>query len=160
MRQYKKLRMFIHAEDGETGNLAEQDLVAFIRMGNDFTQNYYQIEIPLEPSNASATRRDVWPLANEINLELSILEQIKSIGINDATLANEDPSFYDVIDGVLNPTVLTDPNSGYNQENLQRVSIKGNPNFGDVRVLMLGLKNPGVTGTKSYVEKFGLMNYA
>nr|WP_245977171.1 cell surface protein SprA [Ichthyenterobacterium magnum] len=152
MRQYKKLRMFIHAEDGEVGSLSDGELIGFIRMGNDFTQNFYQIEVPLQVSTSSGSAEAVWPEANEINLELNVLEQIKSLGINNGTLANEDPSFYDVIDGVLNPTVLTDPNSGYDQAGLQRVSIKGNPNFGDVRVLMIGLKNPGVSGTNACGE--------
>ena len=50
MRQYKRLRMFMHAEDGDSGNLTSDDLVGFIRMGNDLTQNYYQIELPLQVS--------------------------------------------------------------------------------------------------------------
>ena len=38
----------------------------------------------------------------------------------------------------------------------QRVAIKGNPNFGDIRTLMVGVKN----GTRmTFVEKFGLTNY-
>ena len=45
MRQYKKLRMFMHAEDGTSGTLASGELVGFIRMGNDLTQNYYQNRI-------------------------------------------------------------------------------------------------------------------
>ena len=56
MRQYKKLKMFIHAEDGESGSFDEGNLVAFIRMGNDFTQNYYQLEIPLRKSSGSHGR--------------------------------------------------------------------------------------------------------
>ena len=31
----------------------------------------------------------------------------------------------------------------------QRVAIKGNPNFGDVRVLMVGLKNSGKNRSSS-----------
>src|SRR5690606_35726723 len=40
MRQYKRLRMFMHAEAGETGSLGNNDLVGFIRIGNDLNQNF------------------------------------------------------------------------------------------------------------------------
>ena len=50
MRQYKRLRMFIHAEETEAGGLADNELVGFIRMGNDLTENYYQIEIQQDES--------------------------------------------------------------------------------------------------------------
>ena len=60
LRQYKKLKMFLHAESvqGQTplpgeGTQDEYDkrLVAFIRIGTDYKDNYYQIEVPLKPSS-------------------------------------------------------------------------------------------------------------
>ena len=158
MRQYKKLRMFIHAEDGVDEGFEQGNLVGFIRMGNDFTQNYYQIEVPLRKSSGAlvgtdneSQAREVWPEFNEINLPIEILEKIKSIGITEGTLGAENPTFYNVIDGVLqegevgefDPFLLdfnTDIEEGPHE---QRVAIKGNPNFGDVRTLMVGVKNIG-----------------
>jgi cell surface protein SprA len=139
MRQYKKLRMFIHAEDGDSGSLQDEDLVGFIRMGNDFTDNFYQVEVPLKVSSGSLDPTEVWPEENEINLQLELLQQIKSIGIFDGSLTNLDPTFYDVVDGVLNET----PVDEFSQHTLgqQRIAIKGNPNFGDIRVLMVGVKS-------------------
>jgi len=148
MRQYNKLRMFIHAEEGEVGNLADGDLVGFIRMGNDFTQNYYQIEVPLQVSSGGASAESIWPEVNEINLDLSVLEQIKSLGIADGSLANEDPTFYSLADGQLTQVEEFDPHV----IGQQRVAIKGNPNFGDVRVLMVGLKNPDNNGMNACGE--------
>ena len=139
MRQYKRLRMFIHAEDNEsgTGSLTDNELVGFIRMGNDLTENYYQIEIPLQVST-STTREGLWPENNEINLPIELLGQIKAIGISDGTLLDEDPTFYDVVGNDLIPA--GDPFSGY-VAGQHRIGIKGNPNFGDVRTLMVGVKN-------------------
>nr|WP_033957623.1 cell surface protein SprA [Psychroserpens jangbogonensis] len=143
MRQYNKLRMFIHAEEGDTGSLVDGDMIGFIRMGNDFTQNYYQIEVPLQVSSGMTSAENIWPEVNEINIELSVLEQIKSLGITNGTLANEDPTFYDLEeDGNLTEVGEFDTHT----IGQQRVSIKGNPNFGDVRVLMVGLKNPDNNG--------------
>nr|WP_223270830.1 cell surface protein SprA [Subsaximicrobium wynnwilliamsii] len=148
MRQYNKLRMFIHAEDGETGSLSDGDLVAFIRMGNDFTQNYYQIEVPLRVSSGFVSSESVWPEENEINLDLSVLEKIKSLGISNGSLADPIPTFYDVIGDALVEVGEFDQHT-FGQ---QRVTVKGNPNFGDVRVLMLGLKNPGGNGMNACGE--------
>ena len=154
MRQYKKLRMFLHAEAQDGQMLQEGELTAFIRMGNDFTQNFYQIEVPLLPTdlvegNLSVEER-IWPAVNEINISLDILQDIKSQGIFDQTLSNEDPTFYDVIDGVLNETPVAEFSPLTTGQ--QRVAIKGNPNFGDIRVLMVGVKNSGLTGTNACGE--------
>jgi cell surface protein SprA len=152
MRQYKNLRMFLHAEAQEGQPLAEGELIAFIRMGNDFTQNFYQIEVPLLPSDlADGTIEErVWPAVNEINIPLEVLQQIKSKGIFDQSLANENPTFYDVFEGQLNEVPV--PEFSPLPTGQQRVAIKGNPNFGDIRVLMVGLKNSGSLGTNSCGE--------
>ncbi|APY11250.1 cell surface protein SprA [Seonamhaeicola sp. S2-3] len=136
MRQFKRLRMYMHADDDE-GTLNDNELVGFIRMGNDLTENFYQIEIPLQVST-STTREGLWPEANEINLEIEKLGDIKSLGISDGSLSNEDPTFYDVVGDELVP--VSNPYSGY-VSGQHRIGIKGNPNFGDVRTLMVGVKN-------------------
>ena len=140
MRRYRTLRMFMHAENGDNGTVNDGEAVGFIRMGNDFTQNYYQIEVPLQvTSGNSLDPAQVWPDVNEINLPLEILSQIKAIGIADGTLFDGNPTFYDVIDGGLVDT----PVDEFSQYTIgqQRVAIQGNPNFGDIRVMMLGIKN-------------------
>ncbi|PKQ44373.1 T9SS outer membrane translocon Sov/SprA [Confluentibacter flavum] len=137
MRQYKRLRMFLHAEPGDSGSLTDNDLVGFIRIGNDLNQNFYQIEIPLQVSTSNS-RQGLWPEDNEINIAIELLGQIKSNGISDGTLINEDPTFYDVVNGEL--VAVTDPFSGY-VSGQHRIGVKGNPNFGDIRTLMVGVKN-------------------
>ena len=138
MRQYKRIKMFMHAQDAEVASLGNNDLVGFIRMGNDLTQNYYQIEIPLQVSTG-ITRDELWPKENEINLSLDVLAKIKAQGISDGTLSNDDPTSYDVINGEVVP-ITGDQYSNY-VAGQHRVAIKGNPNFGDIRTLMVGVKN-------------------
>ncbi|MDO1502426.1 cell surface protein SprA [Winogradskyella maritima] len=154
MRQYKKLRMFVHAEAQETEPLDDGELVAFIRMGNDFTENFYHIEVPLTPTELIGTDRPlderIWPEENEINIPLEILQEIKSRGISDQTLGNLDPVFYDYINGQLSPDAVPEfPVGGVVN---QRVAIKGNPNFGNIRVLMVGVKNSGINRTPACGE--------
>ena len=140
MRQFKRIRMFMHAEEGEsgTGTLSSDELIGFIRMGNDLTENYYQIELPLQVST-SLSREGIWPEDNEINLPIELLGQIKSIGISDGTLLNEDATFYDVINGAPVP-VASNQFTGY-VPGQHRIAVRGNPNFGDIRTLMVGVKN-------------------
>ena len=83
MRQFKKLKMFLHAESLPSPNkvLLNNQMVGFIRFGNDFTDNFYQIEKELKVSNPSGdcklTAEEVWPNENEIDLKLSLLTDMK-----------------------------------------------------------------------------------
>ena len=138
MRQYKRLQMFMHAEEGEIPGLGDKDLVGFIRMGNDLTQNYYQIEVPLTVSTGTS-RSALWPEENQIDIKLELLQQIKAAAISDGLDALS-PTFYDVVG---NDLTLVPPGGefdGYDDIE-QRVAILGNPNFGDIRTLMVGVKN-------------------
>lgn len=140
MRQYKKLRMFLHAEplEFDTDPLVDDEMVAFIRLGNDFTDNFYQIEMPLKVSSLNAsTPEDIWLADNEIELPLAVLARIKSLNI-----AGNLPPLNPNDDGVhfMNEEDLGSTNSR------MRIGIKGNPNFGQVRTLMIGLKNKDATG--------------
>lgn len=145
MRQFKRLRMFMHLEEDGTGIPSSSDVVGFIRMGNDLTENYYQIEIPLTPTGT--LNSDVWPEENEINIPLEVLGKIKALGISAMTLTNENATFYDVVGDELNETPVSEF-SGYTSGN-HRVAIKGNPNYGDIRTLMVGIKNAVVNSTGS-----------
>ncbi|WP_178987357.1 T9SS outer membrane translocon Sov/SprA [Winogradskyella schleiferi] len=158
MRQYKKLRMFIHAEPQEGAQLADNEMIGFIRMGNDFTQNYYQVEVPLKVSSntgLAASAEDVWPDENEINIPLEFLQKIKALGISDMTLSDENPTFYNVVDGALDEDGFTNPDETpydtASDAKQQRIAIKGNPNFGDIRVLMIGVKNGNLAMTQQNV---------
>lgn len=134
IRQYKRLKMFIHAERYEDIPVGPGELVAFLRFGTDFTQNYYQVEIPLEVTPAGSTDPAViWPKANNMDLPLSLLSKIKAQGIADGTL--QEATFYDENGNLIDE--FADRNIGQ-----MRVAIKGNPSLGNVRALMVGLKNP------------------
>ena len=155
MRQYKKIRMFIHAESivGKTplpGEGVDEELdsriSAFIRIGSDIDENYYQIEIPLKPTaysrgisnNLSAD--EVWQVDdNEIDIPIEILTKLKAKSIanrniNGATFFDED----------LNLIQEFDLNSSLPGEKKYKFSIKGNPSLGAIRTLVVGVKNPGV----------------
>jgi cell surface protein SprA len=137
MRQFKKLKMFLHAESLPNETLLNGEMAGFIRFGNDFTDNFYQIEIPLKVSNPTGSQcnlsaEEVWPEENEIDLSLSLLTAMKIKAPNssgtDIYYPDDDPQFPD----------------GDGDAKL-RLGIRGNPNFGQVRNLMVGVKNIDVS---------------
>jgi len=137
MRQYKNLEMFIHVEsiidNTNTTELQDGQLVAFIRLGNDLTNNYYEVQIPLNPTNFGArTADEIWPLANRLNLPLELLQQIKTKVLGDSSYDQTEVNFFNQseLDG-----------GGSNGENELKIGIKGNPSFGNVRTIMLGVRN-------------------
>ncbi len=144
MRQFKKLKMFLHAESLPNESvLRDNQMVAFIRFGNDFTQNFYQIEIPLKVTvPASTTNSDcsplsaeaVWPEANEIDLSLALLTKLKIQAMK------IDPSSLP-LDGIYYQNEEELNSDLANKINKLRLGIKGNPNFGMVRTLMVGVKS-------------------
>ncbi len=148
MRQYNKLKMFLHAESLESelsGNsgLQDNEISGFIRFGNDFTQNYYQIERPLKKTrwDDASTSEKIWPEENNIDFATSLLTKIKIMALQD-----HDPTHfsadgvYTLTDHDLDESIPLTPNS-------MRFSVKGNPNFGMVRTLMVGVKNNTLHGT-------------
>ncbi|WP_298314297.1 cell surface protein SprA [uncultured Aquimarina sp.] len=143
MRQYENLEMFIHAENlPEQTTLTDGELVAFIRMGNDFTNNFYQIELPLDVTEDRNSRvpDEVWPIPNRLNLKLSLLQKIKSFSNRaSTTFDNTKLNYFDSNGDLIGPdSENPDPNTALG--NL-RLGIKGNPNIGDVQIMMVGIKN-------------------
>jgi len=71
IRNYEYMKMFVHAEGQDIDN---GDLWAFIRIGTDLEQNYYQYEIPLSMTQYGAiTQDEIWPQANYMDLVLNAL---------------------------------------------------------------------------------------
>jgi len=135
MRQFKNLKMFLHAESLPSPNevLLDNQMVGFIRFGNDFTENFYQIEIPLKvsvPNGSDCSLKDyeVWPEENEIDLPLALLTKLKVLAMNQTTL-RPDGIFY-----------KKEEELGSDKNKLT-LGVKGNPNFGFARTLMVGVKN-------------------
>src|SRR5690606_37577609 len=79
IRSYKKLRMYIHAESSDQNvPLQFGDASVFIRLGNDFDQNYYEYEVPLTASEfLNADPYNVWPEDNNMVVEFALLNDLK-----------------------------------------------------------------------------------
>ena len=134
MRQYKNLEMFIHTESTENeAMLSDGDMVAFVRLGNDLSQNYYEVQLPLNPTTFGSTSpEDIWPIENRLLLPFELLQQVKALSLGDPNNIPNETSFY-------LQSELDQNFSG--PENELRIGIKGNPSFGNVRTIMIGVRN-------------------
>lgn len=129
-RRYKKLQMFVHAEQSYNDKpLANGDVNIFIRMGTDFTENYYEYEIPLSITPWGTDDADaIWPDQNTILLELEKLIDVK---MSRNQIMREQPN-----SGVDNTTPYTQ------QDGSARITVIGTPTLSSVKTIMIGIRNP------------------
>ena len=143
LRKYKRLQMFIHAEGSQ---LKDNDVSAFIRLGVDYIDNYYEYEIPMKVTQPNTSDpNSIWPAVNELDLQLSLLTNAK-LARNNAKL-NGQPWPLTV------PFTLTD---GHN-----KITIKGQPDLSRLETVMLGIRNPlktsATSGTDDGLDKTGIL---
>lgn len=129
---YGRIKMYLHANSE-----SEDDAVhAFLRLGTDFDQNYYEIEIPLKISDASIKEpsdREVWPEENEIDLDLNELYALK---------AARDRERY--------PAGEAYPREGGKQVGRHLIRIVGRPDLSSVQLMMIGVRNPKTSDRRSH----------
>ncbi len=122
--RYKRLRMYLHAEASTTAAVADGDVRGFIRIGTDYSQNYYEYSLPLTITRPGATAQlEVWPEANNIDVSFQDFIDAKAER-NRQGMAN-----YTV------PYVKTLANGA-------TITILGNPDFSQVQGCMIGILNP------------------
>lgn len=129
MRMYNRLKMFSHMEDASEADLinrnGNKDLTLFIRLGSDYNQNYYEYEIPLEKTDWGETDPEkIWPEANRLDFALSLLKEVKLERDRVFGTSQSITERYSV------------------QKGLATVSVVGAPNLGNVRTIMIGVRNP------------------
>ncbi|UOQ53496.1 T9SS outer membrane translocon Sov/SprA [Hymenobacter cellulosivorans] len=122
MLRYKQLRLFLHAES-EDRNLGDNQVRAFVRIGTDYTQNYYEYSLPLRITRPGATgQREIWPEENEIQISFQQFIDAKAA-------RNQNKVDLTV------PYVTQLPNGA-------TITILGNPDFSAVQGVMIGVLNP------------------
>jgi cell surface protein SprA len=140
VRSYRVIRMFVHAEQrtGSNQPLNDGDVNAFIRIGSDQTENYYEYEMPLEvtppgsyAANDQVDREKVWPEQNTMELSFELLQYAKQQ--RNIAIANGTAS-------LTAEYTVADPNHPG-----RKVTVKGNPNLAQIKVFMLGVRNPKMT---------------
>ncbi|WP_420316675.1 cell surface protein SprA [Ekhidna sp.] len=128
---YGRMKMFFHAEAYKNDMVLDDEVTAFLRIGTDFDENYYEIEVPLQVTrpedlmgSQADIRRAVWPLQNELDISIKELLGIKS----ERNRANLDENRLYSVPSNDEKYIFT---------------IKGRPDISAIKVMMIGIKNPG-----------------
>lgn len=139
IRPYKRLEMFVHAESLENEpEILNNDLCAFIRIGSDYQNNFYEYEIPLEVTPAgyyndenedtsNVKRKQVWPDNNKINLVLEDLISAKQERNDEMRKLTTSVTYNTLYE--------------YKKAKNGRIRIVGNPNLSNVKTILIGVRN-------------------
>ena len=140
LRQYKYLKMFVHAEAAkEEEPLYDQDLTVFMRLGTDFTENYYEYEIPLKvtPWNTPYTDKEgIWPEINNIEILLEDLVNVKS----NRNAAMNQPGSTVRLNFIYSERFKKGNIDG--MDYYHTIKVIGNPSISNVEAIMIGVRNP------------------
>lgn len=139
VRSYKKLKMFVHAEAGPNNEVLNNgDISLFVRLGTDYTSNYYEYEIPLyvtAPGYYSNTsdedKRKVWRIENDMILSFADLQSAKQERNSRMAITSSGISLTTEY-----AVTITDE-----QGNSRVIRVKGNPNLSNIKTIMLGVRN-------------------
>lgn len=131
LRQYGHMKMFVHAEQKyQNKQLFDDDLVLFVRLGSDYTGNYYEYELPLKLTPWGTPADDayaIWPQENNVDIDLQLMTEIKTRR-NTHMRAGENG---------YSPTLLYSEWIGG-----RKYTVLGTPNLGKIKVIMIGVRNP------------------
>ena len=156
LRQYKRLQMFVHANYllPNVTNLQDDQLAVFIRIGSDYKNNYYEYEIPLKLTpegryswQSANDRSKVWPMENMLDVDMSVFTKVKkarNIARSEGKVSyNQIFSEYDA----------DKPNN--------KISIVGNPSLGEVKTMVIGVRNLASTEKSGevWVNELRLKDY-
>ncbi|EFQ79254.1 T9SS outer membrane translocon Sov/SprA [Algoriphagus machipongonensis] len=124
--QFERIKMFLHADSEDA---LDGEITAFLRMGTDYTDNYYEIEVPLLITpKGTRDPRQIWPLENEIDIAIQDIVGVKVERDN-------------------NQVPLNLPFS--QQIGQYKVTVVGRPELSLTQGMMIGVRNPGDTGGSS-----------
>ena len=147
LRRYGQLSMFVHAESifNTSPGIANGDLYAVIRLGQDFLTNYYEVRIPLKVTdpNAAATADQIWPADNNLDFALQDLVQLKLR--RDA-----------------NPNLSVTKIYREAGPGTKSYAVMGNPNLAEVQGMLIGIENDKtlneVANAEVWVDELRLSN--
>ena len=131
LRYYGHMKMFVHAEKKYASEpLEDDDIVLFVRLGTDYTSNFYEYELPLKLTPWYTPADDpytIWPTDNRVDIDLQRMTEIKT---NRNRKIRSGEAGY-------SPTLL------YSETvDGKKYTVLGTPNLGKVKVIMIGVRNP------------------
>lgn len=155
LRHYKHLQMFVHANALEGDKeLQDNQMSVFLRLGSDNKSNYYEYEVPLKltpeghyDTYTAAGCRAVWPEENMIDIDFNVLTEVKHRRNKARTMGTA--SYTQLFSDYDN----TRPNN--------KVSVMGNPSLGEIKTMMIGVRNNGrrTNSVEVWVNELRMQDY-
>ena len=134
LRKYKRIQMEIHGEALPEKQISNDEVTVFIRIGSDYRDNYYEYEIPLKitppgryNNDLQSDREIVWPKENKMIIPLEIFQELKQERNAALRRRGSKLSVSDVYVKRMSDKII---------------KVAGNPNFSNVRTIMIGIRNP------------------
>ncbi|MDR1180463.1 MAG: cell surface protein SprA, partial [Bacteroidales bacterium] len=142
-RRFGSMKLYVHAEKAfEYDDMRKGDMVFFVRLGSDFTENYYEYEMAIDFTNWGETSAErIWEESNYIDIKLQDLVNLKQ----ERNIANRNGGSYS----------LADVYAMVNVDG-KKMSVVGSPNLGDIKIIMMGVRNPrkkGITDNDDMLPK-------
>jgi cell surface protein SprA len=124
---YKRLRMFISLQSAEQ---VSGKVSAFLRLGTDLTDNYYEVENVglIQTQKGQSLDTEIWPLENEFDVEFELLKQAKIERDRQNRSLNE------------RFMILLTSSTG----KVYRVTVMGRPDQSATMTMMIGVRNRDV----------------
>lgn len=126
IRNYKRMQLFVHAEEVTQNTIEDGEVSVILRFGTDLTSNYYEYEVPLKMTrgyvNTNLANADklVWPDENMIDLEFDKLFNLK-LDRQNANWPMTAPYIKPLDKG--------------------KITVMGLPDLSNIRVVLVGVKN-------------------
>lgn len=129
LRNYERVRLWAHAEAlvncaGGANVIADDDVTLLVRLGSDYTNNYYEVEFPLAlppDGDPAPNPEDLW---NDLEIVLADLPRAKQNRGAAGVLPNANPPYEEVLpDGRV-------------------IRVIGTPLLNQVQSIWIGVKNP------------------
>lgn len=135
VRAYKKLKMFVHAEEVDPVNspLEDEDLTVFLRLGTDYTDNYYEYEMPMYLTPHNVGNQDVEAIWPEDNFMEIIFDDLLNLKQKRNELIEQ---------GSTSVTYTTEYEDVNPSNDNHLIKVKGNPNLQGIKIMMIGVRNP------------------
>ncbi len=136
---YGRIQMYLHAENVPGSNVEDDEVSAFLRLGTDRRNHYYEVEVPLKlTKEPTADARLIWPEENEIDIQITDLYRAK--------VRRNDVGFPQVSDYVTQ-----------SEDGRHIIRVKGNPRISEINTIMIGVRNRDSTEYRSVDNKFRLV---
>lgn len=148
LRNYKRMQMWVHAEApiDNIQDLRSGQFSVFLRLGSDVKANYYEYEVPLEltapgkyNNDLTSQRQLVWPLSNRLDFLLQNLVNLKN---------NRNRKLNENTPGVSHTGRYSERDP---EHEANTITVVGNPTLGDVRVMLIGVRNNAATNKSGTV---------